>query len=288
MTEAVQNRKVPSSGVIWRWLFRRGISSSSGGSDRRRALFFLSPRPSRESCTTQAENKKRKEKKRKNNDKNKTKQTNKQTKKQSWSSFFFQIFFGLFFLLLVINRLSPQMLCIRDMDSQGISTAGSSDYFNKLKTVFEVCDEKNDGYITIEHFENLIREHFGGGESEVNKSLIISFFTAKSLALWPISMFGSWTNQKKKKNLFFSLSLFIFYFAFKNCFLKLVKILNYSRCKYNSIIEKKNKQKTKQNKTGVIDLGTRCIFKIIFISIFLKIQLFWCSFKKFLGFFSPS
>lgn len=58
------------------------------------------------------------------------------------------------------------MLCIRDMDSQGISTAGSSEYFNKLKSVFEVCDEKNDGYITIEHFENLIREHFGGGESE--------------------------------------------------------------------------------------------------------------------------
>lgn len=60
------------------------------------------------------------------------------------------------------------MLCLFDMDSQGISTAaaGNSDYFNKLKTVFEVCDEKNDGYITIEHFENLIRDHFGGGESE--------------------------------------------------------------------------------------------------------------------------
>lgn len=60
------------------------------------------------------------------------------------------------------------MLCIHDMDNQTISSAGSSDSLNRLKTVFEVCDEKNDGYITIEHFENLIREHFGEGESEVS------------------------------------------------------------------------------------------------------------------------
>uniref|UniRef100_A0A0L8IE11 EF-hand domain-containing protein n=1 Tax=Octopus bimaculoides TaxID=37653 RepID=A0A0L8IE11_OCTBM len=58
------------------------------------------------------------------------------------------------------------MLCIHDMDNQTISSAGSSESLNRLKTVFEVCDEKNDGYITIEHFENLIREHFGEGESE--------------------------------------------------------------------------------------------------------------------------
>ncbi|CAI9723695.1 family-interacting 4A-like isoform X6 [Octopus vulgaris] len=58
------------------------------------------------------------------------------------------------------------MLCIHDMDNQTISSAGSSESLNRLKTVFEVCDEKNDGYITIEHFEKLIREHFGEGESE--------------------------------------------------------------------------------------------------------------------------
>lgn len=95
------------------------------------------------------------------------------------------------------------MLCIRDMDSQGISTAGSSEYFNKLKSVFEVCDEKNDGYITIEHFENLIREHFGGGESEVNKFLD-NFFLFIPM---PRCLF-SFRKKEKKQILVSHLALF--------------------------------------------------------------------------------
>ncbi|GAB1608658.1 rab11 family-interacting protein 4A-like isoform X4 [Argonauta hians] len=64
------------------------------------------------------------------------------------------------------------MLCLNDMDNTSISSAGNSESLNRLKTVFEVCDEKNDGYITIEHFENLIREHFGEGDSEELQGII--------------------------------------------------------------------------------------------------------------------
>lgn len=40
------------------------------------------------------------------------------------------------------------------------------DYTERLRTVFDLCDEQNEGYITVDHFKNQVKEHFGdfGGE----------------------------------------------------------------------------------------------------------------------------
>lgn len=35
------------------------------------------------------------------------------------------------------------------------------DVLEKLRTVFNVCDERNEGYITVDHFKDLAKEHFG-------------------------------------------------------------------------------------------------------------------------------
>nr|XP_011454116.2 rab11 family-interacting protein 4A isoform X4 [Crassostrea gigas] len=35
------------------------------------------------------------------------------------------------------------------------------DVLEKLRTVFNVCDERNEGYISVEHFKDLAKEHFG-------------------------------------------------------------------------------------------------------------------------------
>nr|ASM47585.1 Rab11 family-interacting protein 3 [Leptochiton asellus] len=40
------------------------------------------------------------------------------------------------------------------------------DYTDRLRTVFELCDEQNEGYITVDHFKNQVKElgDFGGEE----------------------------------------------------------------------------------------------------------------------------
>ena len=35
------------------------------------------------------------------------------------------------------------------------------DVRHKLREIFDVCDETNEGFITVEHFKNLAKEHFG-------------------------------------------------------------------------------------------------------------------------------
>lgn len=44
------------------------------------------------------------------------------------------------------------------------------DVLEKLRTVFNVCDERNEGYISVEHFKDLAKEHFGQfGDDEVRR-----------------------------------------------------------------------------------------------------------------------
>lgn len=44
------------------------------------------------------------------------------------------------------------------------------DVLEKLRTVFNVCDERNEGYITVDHFKDLAKEHFGQfGDDEVRR-----------------------------------------------------------------------------------------------------------------------
>ena len=35
------------------------------------------------------------------------------------------------------------------------------DVRDKLRAIFDVCDENNEGFITTDHFKNLAQEHFG-------------------------------------------------------------------------------------------------------------------------------
>ncbi|KAL5018405.1 hypothetical protein ScPMuIL_004127 [Solemya velum] len=42
----------------------------------------------------------------------------------------------------------------------------------KLETIFDVCDENNQGYITIDRFKTLAKEHFGTNDSEDIDSLL--------------------------------------------------------------------------------------------------------------------
>lgn len=52
------------------------------------------------------------------------------------------------------------------------------DVLEKLRTVFNVCDERNEGYITVEHFKDLAKEHFGQfGDDEVRRfACVVGFF----------------------------------------------------------------------------------------------------------------
>lgn len=46
------------------------------------------------------------------------------------------------------------------------------DVLERLRTVFNVCDERNEGYISTEHFKELAKEHFGqAGDDEVSFNL---------------------------------------------------------------------------------------------------------------------
>lgn len=48
------------------------------------------------------------------------------------------------------------------------------DVLEKLRTVFNVCDERNEGYISVEHFKDLAKEHFGQfGDDEVRLVLYV-------------------------------------------------------------------------------------------------------------------
>lgn len=49
------------------------------------------------------------------------------------------------------------------------------DVLERLRTVFNVCDERNEGYISTEHFKELAKEHFGqAGDDEVSFNVWIS------------------------------------------------------------------------------------------------------------------
>ena len=41
------------------------------------------------------------------------------------------------------------------------------DYMTKLRKVFEICDQKKQGYISVEHFADLAKEHFGAERTQV-------------------------------------------------------------------------------------------------------------------------
>ena len=36
----------------------------------------------------------------------------------------------------------------------------------RLRPVFDICDLDKKGFITVEHFANLAREHFGAGQQD--------------------------------------------------------------------------------------------------------------------------
>lgn len=55
------------------------------------------------------------------------------------------------------------------------------DVLEKLRTVFNVCDERNEGYISVEHFKDLAKEHFGQfGDDEVRRVLYACFPIVKN------------------------------------------------------------------------------------------------------------
>ena len=51
----------------------------------------------------------------------------------------------------------------------------SGDYVDRLRAVFDLCDIAQQGYISVQHFQELAKEHFGAGESgeEVINSLSV-------------------------------------------------------------------------------------------------------------------
>lgn len=51
------------------------------------------------------------------------------------------------------------------------------DVLERLKSVFDVCDERKEGYITVGHFKDLAKEHFGQfGDDEVIIVFCLVFF----------------------------------------------------------------------------------------------------------------
>ncbi|XP_069124898.1 uncharacterized protein [Argopecten irradians] len=44
--------------------------------------------------------------------------------------------------------------------------AMDGDLRGKLQSVFDVCDVEKEGYITVDHFRNLAKEHFGADSDE--------------------------------------------------------------------------------------------------------------------------
>lgn len=51
------------------------------------------------------------------------------------------------------------------------------DLRGKLRSVFDVCDVKREGYITVDHFKNLAKEHFGADSDEVRSKGASCSFT---------------------------------------------------------------------------------------------------------------
>ena len=43
----------------------------------------------------------------------------------------------------------------------------SCDYIIKLRKVFDICDQKKQGYISVQHFADLAKEHFGAERTQV-------------------------------------------------------------------------------------------------------------------------
>lgn len=41
------------------------------------------------------------------------------------------------------------------------------DFTDKFKEIFDLCDVDSDGYIDVEHFKGLAKEHFGADGTEV-------------------------------------------------------------------------------------------------------------------------
>ena len=41
------------------------------------------------------------------------------------------------------------------------------DNVTRLRTFFDYCDDDKDGYIDVEHFMSLAKDHFGGGELDI-------------------------------------------------------------------------------------------------------------------------
>ena len=41
----------------------------------------------------------------------------------------------------------------------------TGDYVDRLRAVFDLCDIAQQGYISVQHFQDLAKEHFGAGES---------------------------------------------------------------------------------------------------------------------------
>jgi Ca2+-binding EF-hand superfamily protein len=52
------------------------------------------------------------------------------------------------------------LLVYQDFDAM------DGEFIDKLRTVFSVCDVHNEGYITVDHFKNLAKEHFSAGSSD--------------------------------------------------------------------------------------------------------------------------
>ena len=43
------------------------------------------------------------------------------------------------------------------------------DNAEKFRAIFDLCDEDKDGYIDVDHFTELAKDHFGAESVEVNK-----------------------------------------------------------------------------------------------------------------------
>lgn len=42
------------------------------------------------------------------------------------------------------------------------------EYAERLRTIFDLCDEDKDGYIDVLHFKGLAKDHFGADGLEVS------------------------------------------------------------------------------------------------------------------------
>ena len=43
----------------------------------------------------------------------------------------------------------------------------TSDFSDKFKVIFDLCDVDKDGYIDVKHFSELAQDHFGAASTEV-------------------------------------------------------------------------------------------------------------------------